>query len=72
MLYIILVTRKVEFREQRLVIHMQARSQGGQGGHDPPMKLTVACAAGHFAPVRSATKRKVVQTLAQFPPPVLI
>ena len=48
--------------------YLQARSQGG---HDPPMKLTVACAAGHFAPARSATKRKVVQTLAQCPPPVL-
>ena len=31
-------------------------ARGGQGGHDPPpMKLTVACAVGHFAPVRSAT-----------------
>ena len=36
------------------------------------LKLTVACAAGHFAPAHSATKRKVVQTLAQCPPPVLI
>ena len=35
------------------------------------MKLTAVCAAGHFAPARSATKRKVVQTLAQCPPPVL-
>ena len=47
-------------------------ARAGQGGHDPPMKLTVGCAAGHFAPTRSATKRKVVQTLAQCPPPVLI
>ena len=38
-------------------------ARGGSGGHDPPMKLTVACAAGHFAPVRSATKHKVVQTV---------
>ena len=29
-------------------------------------------AAGHFAPVRSATKRKVVQTLVQYHPPVLM
>ena len=43
-------------------------ARGGQGGHDPPMKLTVACAAGHFAPSRSATKRKVVHTLAQCTP----
>ena len=43
------------------------------GGHDTPMKLTVACAAGHFAPACSATKRKVVQTLtlAQCPPQFL-
>ena len=47
-------------------ILLKARSQGGSGGHDPPIKLTVACAAGHFAPARSATKRKVVQTLPQF------
>ena len=45
----------------------QARSQGGGGGgHDPPMKLTVACAAGHFAPARPTSKRKVVQTLAHY------
>ena len=51
----------------------QDRSQGGSGGHDSlPIKSTVACAAGHFAPARSATKRKVVQTLAQCPPPVFI
>ena len=53
-----------------------AAGQVGQGtrGHDPPIKLTVACAAGHFVPTRSATmtKRKVVQTPAQCPPPVLI
>ena len=34
--------------------------------------MTVVCAAGHFAPARFATKRKLVQTLAQCPPPVLI
>ena len=45
-------------------------ARGGQGGHDPPppMKLTVACAAGHFAPARSATKRKVVQYGGSGPP----
>ena len=42
-------------------------ARGGQCGHDPQMKLTVACAAGHFAPARPATKRKVVQTLAHWP-----
>ena len=38
---------------------------GGLGGHDPPNEID-------FAPARSATKPKVVQTLAQCPPPVFI
>ena len=45
------------------------RSQGGQGGHDPPNEIDSGLRAGHFALARSATKRKVVQTLAHCPVP---
>ena len=55
--------RRIFERGRRGVGAKQARSQGGQGVMTPNEI--------DFAPAPSATKRKVVQTLAQCPPPVV-